>query len=194
MPQDKWLLLTKIPPIFLLFLLPHLFQSLLHKTSWWPCSIVLSCANTDVNGRALVGFSMEWAREKVYVLLIESLLGSEQGLMTSVGSSVSSYSSPKISQTPVLLLSHHHDLHVLEPRQELVPLGAAPLLMPSGCRAGVLCSEREAFLKLEGNLGDLSVSYHITCIRHCARITRVFVCLALCLVWFWSQTLGLSSL
>lgn len=146
------------------------------------------------HGRALVGFCMEWACEKVYVLLMESLLGSEQGLMTSVGSSVSSYSSPKISQTPVLLLSHHHDLHVLEPRQELVPLVVASLPMPSGCRSGVLCSERGAFLKLEGKLGDLSVSCHIPCICHCARTTRVIICLALCLLWFWSQTLGLSSL
>ena len=109
----------------------------------------------------------------MYVLLMESLLGSEQGLMTSVSSSVSSYSSPKVSQTPVLLLSHHHDLHVLEPRQELVPLVVASWLMPSGCRSGVLCSEREAFLKLEGKLGDLSVSCHIPCMRHCAGTTRV---------------------
>ena len=169
MPQDRWLILTKVPLISVLFLLPHLFQSLLHKTSWWPCSIVLSCANIDVesfcrllqSGCDLVGFCMEWAWEKVYVLLIESPLGSEQALMTSVGSRVSSYSSPKISQAPVLLLSTHHDLHISEPRQELVPLVVAPLLMHSGCRSGILCSERKAVLKLEGKLGDLSERCHM---------------------------------
>lgn len=190
MLQDKLFLLTRIPPISVFFPSCLTFFSLCLTRRQWPFTMVLSCMNADGHGRAHVAFYREQGCEKMCVL--ESPLWSEWGLMTSIGSRDSSSTSSKISQLLYCLWITTVIFTPLSCGRHLCLLQKHPCSPPQN--ADQVSSLQES-LSETGRLNKVpflcaaaSHTYATIPEPMCA-----IVCLVFCLVWFWSQTQGLSS-